>query len=216
VESVELETLQCNTPYKGDFSIKNFDRATIVASQYEFYRCTKVEYMWTALYNTFQDASGQATIPYLVWSMNRNGEDYGGVFDKRMLERRGAIPQKFVGVKNVSYVPNTLQGTIATHGLIPGEVMSQAFTYTPKKMEWFSSEVLKTSSGAPTGPNEFTVAPPMYYGLLFIIDELSGNFTAPIGRLTIKCHWEFKQSRALDNTTNDKVIPYVNTFQING
>jgi len=103
VETFDVFDLSGNTPYNAQFSLSQFNRALVVASQYQWYRATKVEWSYEPFYDTFQDGITPATVPQLFWQMNRSGENNVG--SRADLERMGAIPKKFTKNIVIAYKP---------------------------------------------------------------------------------------------------------------
>ena len=215
----QTNALVGNVPYQTEFNIdgiqgtetgSRFTRASILASQYKFYRATKVEYMYIPSYNTFQEGSG-STIPYIFTVMNRSGEQLpASGLSKAQIERMGATPVKFNKTVLKTYKPNILVGTASTHKLVqgtnptgyPGGVINWSFT--PKYDEWLSTEILGTTPAIanPGGPTitQAGFAPPTYYGHWSYLQQ--DRPTETLGTLVIKVHWEFKEPRSLQDATN--------------
>lgn len=211
----QTDILSANVPYQTEFNILGlqgnesssvFARASILASQYKFYRATKVEYMYVPAYNTFQDGAG-FSIPYIFTVMNRNGEQLpASSMTKAQIERMGATPTKFSKTLVKCYKPNTLAGTASQHKIVagtnptgnPGGLIN--WTFTPKYDEWLSSEILFTTPGqSSAGGNTMQsagFAPANYYGHWSYISQ-SGAGSDTLGTLIIKVHWEFKEPRSL-------------------
>lgn len=218
-EVVEIANITPNTVYNTAFRIDaavdgnspasvRFQRATILASQYKFYRCSKVEYEYLPSYNTFQDGQG-TTVPYLFQVMNRNGEELPAApYDNAMFQRMGATPLKLTKKLMKSYKPNTLVGTAATHDIRAGGSQSNAtinWTFTPQYDTWQSTEVLELddqgNSGGGTPLNSAGLAPATYYGHWFYVkQDLDRTAEDPVCDVLVKVHWEFKGPRSLNDT----------------
>lgn len=214
VETFEVVTMNSNTPYHASFSINDFDRATSVAGQFQFYRADKVEYIYEAAYNTFQEGNPYVK-PYMLETMNRIGEEM--VMTKEVLERRGAVPRAFASTIKRVYKPNTLLGQIADKSITQAEdigIQGQAnFSWSPAYNVWQPSEILSTATSV-THPytNSVVVKPATYYGHDFLIDQ-PGIEPTLVGRLTIRVHWSFKGARALNDENNTKVVQATQVFQ---
>lgn len=218
----EAIDLKANNPYKVYFNINMFDRAETLAGQFQEYRCDKVELLFKPEFNTFQDQSGGATVPYLLTTMNRIGEQQP--MAPALLNRRGATPQKFTKEVSRSYKPNTLQGVAAIHQIVPGTNPTGVpggdinWSFTAVYDKWLSSEILSTTPNqASAGGNTMTqsgFAAPYYYGLDFYIQQ-DGDIVpeAPCGKLYLKTHWSFKAPRSLNNENNSTVLLATNVFQ---
>jgi len=217
VEVQEINNVLPNAGYSNEFSIQSasgsvtgiaadrFQRATILASQYKFYRCTRVEYTFQPLFNTFQAGAG-ASLPYLYTVMNRSGEQLPTTpLSRLQLQRMGATPVKLTKQTVKSYKPNTLQGTAASHRIQPngGLGLSSGFvqwTFTPKYDEWQSSEILKGTYIGPATSNDSTrLMPANYYGHWYYIQQDDPNELVPVCDILVKVHWEFKDPRSPDD-----------------
>lgn len=226
VEVVEINNVLPNAGYDGQFNIGSaegfagpqvdrFKRATILASQYKFYRATRVEYQYTPLFSTYQAGAG-ASVPYLYQVMNRNGEqqptNVSGVatLSRQLLQRMGATPTKLTKQIVKSYKPNTLVGTASQHRLSNGGSLGKteafiSWNFTPKYDEWISTEALKTSYPIMqgTGADSAIMSPPNYYGHWWYIQQDDPNELVPVCDVLVKIHFEFKDPRSLDDTRTE-------------
>jgi len=233
-EIVEIPNLSPNTVYNTAFRIdaatedniassQRFMRAIILASQYKFYRCSKVEYEWLPAYNTFQDGNG-TSVPYLYCVMNRNGEELPvGPYDNAMLQRMGSSPIKMTKAITKAYKPNTLVGTASQHDIVPATNPTGIpggnikWTFTPKYDEWQSTEFLQaTPEQASAGGNTMASAgfgPATYYGHWFYIKQDADAVpSAEVADLLVKVHWEFKEPRSLNDTRQGKMTDIAQLF----
>jgi len=214
VEVQEINNVLPNAGYDAQFNIGSavggilaadrFQRATILASQYRFFRCSRVEYIYQPLFNTYQAGAG-ASVPYLYQVMNRNGEQQPTTpLTRLQLQRMGATPIKLTKQIVKSYKPNTLVGTASTHNLIAGDglgktQMAVKWSFTPKYDEWLSSELLKTTYIAPTTPLVIG-GPANYYGHWFYVQQDDPNELVPVCDILVKTFWEFKDPSSKDDT----------------
>nr|WAE42328.1 MAG: capsid protein [Cressdnaviricota sp.] len=233
-EVVEQADLLPNTVYNTAFRIdaitqdetavsQRFMRALTVASQYKFYRCSRVEYEYIPSYNTFQDGSG-TTVPYLYHVMNRTGEELPAPpYDNAFLQRMGAMPIKLTKQITKSYKPNTLMGTCSTHDLVAGTNPTGnpggniRWTFTPKYDEWQSTEFLGlTPQQASAGGNTMTqvgFAPSTYYGhYAYIKQDRDATGEDPVCDLIVKVCWEFKDPRSLNDTREAQMANIAQLF----
>jgi len=234
-EVVEQADLMPNKVYNTAFRIdavvddnvessQRFQRAITVASQYRFYRCSRVEYQYIPSYNTFQDGSG-TTVPYLYHVMNRSGEELPNApIDNAYLQRMGATPVKMTKTIVKSYKPNTLVGTAATHDIVPGTNPGGIpggnirWTFTPKYDEWQSTEFLQPTpngvespGGIPLNPAGF--GPSSYYGHYFYIKQDKDAVAEdPVGDLMVKVHWQFKDPRSMNDTRTKELADVAQLF----
>lgn len=236
VEVSETNGVLPNVAYDAQFNIGSsqgnsaginpdrFERATILASQFKFYRATRVEYTYQPLFNTYQAGSG-ASVPYLYQVMNRSGEQQptaagAPTLSRFQLQRMGATPEKLIKTLFKSYKPNTLVGTASSHNLATGGSLGKTsafinWSFTPKYDEWLSTEILKGSyplaSGSPN-INAAIVQPPNYYGHWFYIHQDDVNGEVPVCDILVKVHFEFKDPRSLDDTRTSAMSDIARQF----
>jgi len=219
VTTFDFGTIRSNAPYGAQFSIINFDRALTLAGQFQLYKCDLVEFIYTPEFNTFQDQVGGSTVPYFYYTMNRIGE-LSSITSQAML-RRGAVPVKFTKPITIKYKPNTLSGSIASHNLTAptGSPIGVAnIDWYPVYDKWYTSEVLSTTSyGPPPSPATYDAAvfePVRYYGHDFIIiQDQDATIETDVGKLTVRCHWSFKDPRTPNATNNAAIVQSTKVFQ---
>lgn len=105
-ETVAFTDLDPNLGYNFNFNLSQFRRASALAPNFKFYKATRVEWTIEPLYNTFQDGTtgAEVTVPYIYMTMNRTQDQTGIALAD--IQAMGAKPQKLVGKKTISYVPN--------------------------------------------------------------------------------------------------------------
>lgn len=201
------------------FNIADFNRAPLMASQFQQYKANKVEITFHPEFNTFQESTGtSATIPYLLHCMNRIGEQQN--IDAQQMERRGATPIKFTRPIKLSYKPNNLSGTISNHYNVVtanGQEANALWSYSPVFNKWHSSEILTGSYISPPAVGADTavaLTPPNYYGMdYFFVQDNAGAEPVTIGFVTIKVSWSFKQARSVNNANQATARPALCAFQ---
>jgi len=242
IETVDYRDVSGNVGYSATFTLNDFTRAPIIASQYRWYRAKKVEWIYQPFYNTFQEGSGDtaAVIPNLLWIMNRNqaAVDNNGIISRGLLEQMGAKPIKFTKNYSVSYKPNwcmpglqaatSVQGAnvsspaiqVATGGVSLGMTTSTNWLSTSglgfATLGAGAAIVNKDNQGVPIAPDnssgldfvpeltsdvypQAAINPNLpgsvvYNGHVFYLEQSDTltQYTHPIGRLTARVHWEFK------------------------
>lgn len=219
VTTFDFGTIRSNAPYSAEFNITNFDRALTLAGQFQMYKCDYVEFIYTPEFNTFQDQVGGSTVPYFYYTMNRIGE-VTTITSQAML-RRGAVPVKFTKPITIKYKPNTLTGSIASHNISApqGQPIGTAnIDWYPVYDKWHTSEVLSpTSIGPPSTPGTYDSAvfePVRYYGHDFIImQDADATIETDVGKLTVRCHWSFKDPRTPNANNNNSIVNLTKVFQ---
>lgn len=222
VETIETFPFKPNQGYTGQFNIADFTRATTLAGQFRFYRAAKVEYIWEPQYTTYQAGSAAVDVPFLYYVMNRNGTEQP--ISVQSLQRMGAYPLKFY--KNIikTFKPNTLMGTLSGKQIIeqsapPTQIVTARanWTFSPTYDIWQSSEILSTTNGVQDiaiAANQVGLGPARYYGIDFICDQdMPASTDEPVGKLTIRVHWEFKEPYTTNNANASTIYNATNVFQ---
>lgn len=178
-------------------NIQDFSRALAVAQNFMFYRITKVEYVYTPFYNTFQQAqvgsSGDNVgVPIFHMLMNRTGT-LNSLTTLDSLQACGAQPRKWTKQIRVAYKPNLLQTIVVASGG-NGDVPS-AIGAEPVYDKWLSTEqALKSSLG--TNPQNALIVPsfnsPAYYGHNHVITQNDDVPGTELGILTCHVTFQFK------------------------
>lgn len=240
IETVDYEDISGNSGYSAQFTLNDFTRSPVIASQYRWYRAKKVEWIYQPYYNTFQEGATDtaAVIPHLMYVMNRNQTITveSGIITKQLLEEMGAKPIKFTRDLTVAYKPNwcmpgltALSTTSSSTGGANGTVNYGTSLGLTTCTKWLSTAGLgfnpreglfnanvPSSLNAPdnsnqiftNNPNELPVSTAglnqlsqnnagdvVYNGHIFYIEQSDTikPSSFPIGRITARVHWEFKE-----------------------
>lgn len=187
-------------------NIQDFPRALDVARNFMFYRISKVEYIYTPYYNTFQQAqtgssSDAVGAPLFYMLMNRTGT-LNSLTTLSNLEACGAKPRKFTKAIRVAYKPNLLQNIVVSsggNGDVPSVIGAE-----PVYDKWLATEqALKSQIG--TNPQANVGIPqfnsPAYYGHNYIITQNDSVPGTALGELTCHVTFEFKIPSVNPTTT---------------
>lgn len=106
-----IETIQVNdglsgNPYGRQFALSQFPRACNIATNYKWYKATKVTWTYQPLFNTFQENLTGPSVgkPQIYFSMNRSQDTvYQTLSD---FQAEGSQPQTLVKNKVITYKPN--------------------------------------------------------------------------------------------------------------
>lgn len=105
VETIEFNKLSPNNMLNCSFTINQFERARTLATNFRWYKPTKVVWTLEPQYNVFQGASGGApSVPYLYTIMNRTQD--ATLLTLSDFLSQGAKPHKLTAPKTISYRPN--------------------------------------------------------------------------------------------------------------
>lgn len=173
----------------------DFDRSSLVAVNYRFYRVTKVTYDYMPEANLYQ--AGAPTVPMvprfisvMCRDANFNGGTSAAAGTLGDLEQMGGKFRQFTKPIKISYTPNI----VLTTGAIAGATgLPQAGMYiTRKKMPWLSTVTEGTASPVNSGLNWD------HFGHQWAI--VCDSFTSGqiMGRLKVTAHFEFKLPLAND------------------
>lgn len=195
-ETSNRATVIANNAYINTIQIQNFPRAMSLLSSFRFYRLAKVEFQYIPTWNTFQEATGSATVPEFVMAMNRVGDSYASGYNQ--LCQQGAKPVKFLKTINISYKPNLVQSLQTSQNSVStGAIYNMGIR--PVYDKWINTQNQMTLVKPDPNPDNqqfLTVLNyPTYYGHDFFIQQDS-TITAdlPVAHCTVTCFWEFKDA----------------------
>lgn len=184
------------------FSLLQFDRAKALACQFQYYRAKKVTYVYTPLYNTYQEGGGAPSKPYIYNLMNRTQQFMLGGLPQ--LQHSGSRPKPFVSVVKLTYTPNWCSpGLVARTNVETAPIVNVG---NQAEYGWLTTPFSDPGSG--TGAFGYTIegaqstALPdidlpaivpnavVYNGHTTYVDQPGS--TSPVYNLIIQVHWEFK------------------------
>lgn len=224
VETIEFQDLSGNQSYNQVFTLGQFPRADGLSRNFAWYRAKRVIYSYEPLFNTFQDAPGSASKPYMYVLMNRSQQLLTGLASSTaQFQAAGARPQALISTKRISYKPNwcspgllSVRSTTSGGGVVltdyagvgqqaqfgwlatpPGATITPAGGHA---IDQFVNNVA-IANPAPT-TNPFSTAGQMtnmtiYNGHLVHFDQKipGDNNNEPVCRCTISVEWEFKGAK---------------------
>ena len=223
IETQNAFPIYPNQSYESSFNINGFNRAETLAGQFRFYRAARVTYIFEPQFTNYQAGPNTTTpdVPFLYMVVNRNDESQP--FSVEGLKRMGAMPIKFAKTITKSFKPNNLQGVLAQKQITleqtaPDLIGALAlWSFSPTYDIWHSSEILKPTNGLVNDPRSVGLAPALYSGLNFRVDQdvttLPVEDRPVVGKLTIKVHWEFKEPRTLNDANNVTVVSVTKAYQ---
>jgi len=203
-ETINAGEVNCNITIQRDLTIQACPRALAVAKCFKYYRLKTVEYIYTPVYNTYQEGVSAVSKPYFYYVMNRTGSTTNQSFTA--LEAQGAVPIAFTKPIKIKYAPNLVQELqVIQQGGNP-VVGTNSIGNTPIYSKWIATEgYFKTAIDAVALPVSRTTEPtfncPVYNGHIdYVRQDLTDE--APLcGTLSIHVTWEFKEPQVQTTVT---------------
>lgn len=208
-ETVSGPDLSSNTMYSNWINLSRYPRASVMASQFQFYKCSKVIYTYEPLYNTFIGDNDATTYskPYFLSVMNRIQDNQGITYPQ--LLQTGARPQTFTSKKVVSYKPNWCSpGLISVSQDTAGAVNGIVQQGLKVQYGWLAStaQLQSAANQELTFPpvNDSVAAPVavkvsantvIYNGHTHYLYQAEPGTQIPAAKLTITAVWEFKGAK---------------------
>jgi len=183
-ETITIDNVMPNAPYEPQVVLTSFPRALDVADNYQEYRISRVEYMYTPKYDTFigTAANNLTTVPYL-WS-KRLKVPAPTSYNLDFLKTMGAKPVRLDDkTLRASYRPNILQ---------QGAVNSSISTSPPQMVRaitspWLSTHIANTQS-SPVFMDETT-----HFTHNFWIEQDNPNADQPACDVEVSVYFEFRK-----------------------
>lgn len=180
-QTIELPDDQTRQVYTlGGIRLSDFDRLSLIAQAYQYFRITHVEMKFRPFYDTFANSGvpTDQTVPYLYWLINKAQNNTLASFNA--LQDAGAKPIRFdEKTITVRWKPAVLQyvrDVSTAPANIPNFTMSrtspwlataQAAGDTPPVQTWNANRVEHT--GILYGVNTTTGLPAVPYGVSIIV-----------------------------------------------
>lgn len=200
-ETISVGEVNCNIAIQRDLTIQACPRALAVAKCFKYYRLKTVEYIYTPVYNTYQEGVSAVSKPYFYYVMNRTGSTTNQSFTA--LEAQGAVPIAFTKPIKIKYAPNLVQELqVIQQGGNP-VVGTNSIGNTPVYSKWIGTEAFfktATENLAARSVQE-TFNCPVYNGHVdYVRQDLTDE--APLcGTLSIHVTWEFKEPQVQTTET---------------
>lgn len=197
------QTLQLGDDVTGtintinNINLAQFDRATLVAQAYQFYRIKLVEIKWKPYYDTFANpdpTQPSGSVPYLYWLIDKGDTLDPSSFN--MMRDSGSKPIRFdEKTITVRWRPSVLQYSLSSTDL----------TTAPSFNVSRTSPWLSTNLAAGSSPTSWTVSDLRHNGIAYGVEQ---NITGTPGfaygaELTV--HFEFKKPLAYKGADNKPV-----------
>jgi len=210
IESHELAAVPEGAGYISH-CLSDYARASMVAQNFRFYRCKKVELEFIPFANVF--APGTA-FPELYYQTDRTQGTLPAATlpapTKDIMLKRGCLPQKWTSPIKKSYSPSVLRlenlvQSIDANGNLTG-VAGQ--TGTPVMYKWYATQQYRptlpiASNNTPTAL--FTPESLRYFGAVYFVDQPLAAEGAVLGTIKMRVHWEFKQPLWLTDVSGTQI-----------
>jgi len=178
-ETLILNDLSGNAPYESQVRLTQFRRALDVADNYQLYRVSKVEYIYTPRFDTFVNGSGQPSVPYLYTKiLSYPAPD---TFGLQFMTAMGAKPKRLDDkTLRVIYKPHILQGGLDAVGQ---GTTTQNYT-RPIKAPWLNTHVTDSSGN-------IIMDNTVHYGHATWIDQDASDPAFSVCNYTVNVYFEF-------------------------
>lgn len=183
-ETVQMSDGDVNSIYNNnDVQLAMFDRASAVAQGYQFFRITKLTWIYKPLLDTFA-STGNTLVPYLYWVINKSGTEYPGL-NLAWFVANGAKPRRFDDKSIViSYRPAVALDTLEAGTPAPTQQPNM-----PKTSPWLNTtkDAFLTSGFAPSQVS--------HTGHYLMVDS-PGSAIPMKYELTLTAEFQFKKPNA--------------------
>ena len=207
-ETQDGPDLSTNSMYAAWINLSRFPRASVMASQFQFYRLKSISYTYEPLYNTFVADNSATTYskPYMFTCMNRIQDNQAVTYAQ--LISTGARPQAFTSKKVVTYKPNWCSPgliSVSSNGSALNGIVQQGLrtqygwlastgqfqTASPQELLY---PPVNDSTAAPTAA-QISANTVIYNGHVLYIQQESPAAATPVCKQSITCVWEFKGAK---------------------
>jgi len=204
-----------NTPYFQNVQLSQFQRCVAMATLYEQFRIEEVKYVYTPLYNTFQEASaGPATptVPYVYTLMDRLQSLNPSTSVLADYVLAGARRLKFDKPITIKYRPNTVVTTGAqTAGVTVLPANQQLLQINGADYgRWFPCVTQRVGSPGDDTPNTLSAHNQEYNGHHIYFRQDSGVALLAIATVAITVRVSYKNPM-VNNVSALNVTPWLPT-----
>jgi len=166
-----------------NINLAQFDRLSVIASAYQYFRITHVEYKLTPYFDTFKPGE-VSTVPYLYWLINKGDAINTGSFNA--LRDAGAKPIRFDGrTITIRWKPAVLQ---MLRDVVGGPTVVQNYSMG-KVSPWLTTNNFSGSAPPSTSfiPNQVE-----HTGILYGVQGGAGSTPVAYGA-SITVHVQYKK-----------------------
>lgn len=225
VETVEFNKLAPNYVQGMAFNIGQFERARTLATNFRWYKPTRVVWTIEPQFNTYQSGAANATVPYIYQIMNRTADN--SYITKSDMLTQGAKPVKLTTVKKISYRPNWCSPGLLVQNVVAGPsfggMLNNVFIQGLKpEYGWLQAPNLLGTGPGNVAP--IVAAPPATVGAgntpvlnnasytyfhghqLYVDQVVTSGGTVPMYKVTCQVHWSFKDPKNTLATATDNIF----------
>jgi len=233
VETIEFNSVAPNSIQGCVFNISQFERARTLATNFRWYKPTKVTWTIEPQFNTYQSGTG-ATVPYLYTIMNRSQDS--SFLTLNDLLTQGAKPKKLVNQHRVTYRPNWCTPGLMVQNVVPGQtfggMLDNVFIQgLQPAYGWLQApNLLNPPSAVPDTIRPYLVTVPgisntevqnqagttYFNGHQFFIDQqVASGSLVPSYKITCQVHWSFKDLKNVLASATDNIFETLNDLSGN-
>lgn len=228
-ETIEFSRLVPNTQLNCTFNLNMFERARTLATNFRWYKPTKVTWTLEPQYNVFQGGINSPTQPYVYTVMNRT-QDSSAMTLSDFLSM-GAKPVKLTGSKKISYRPNwcspglIVQNVVALVGQFGGALNNVYMNGLKAEYDWLQAP--NNLPGSQTSPGNIVPITPglvqanspvqnipsatLFNGHQYYVEQqIPPTSAGSLFKITCTVDWAFKDPK------NILAQPGDNLFDISG
>lgn len=226
VETIEFNKLAPNNVQAMLFSLNQFQRARVLATNFRWYKPTKVTWTIEPQFNVFQSGAANPTVPYIYQVMNRTQDSTFMTINDLLTQ--GAKPKKLTGVVKLSYRPNWCSPGLIAQNVQPsqgfgGYLNNVVVAGLKSEYGWLQApNTLPT--GAPGALPEVTPwmaiptttantavrnqASGVYFNghQVYIDQVVPGTALIPTYKVTCQVHWAFKDPKNILAGVTDNIF----------
>lgn len=226
VETIEFNKLSPNQMLSCSFTLNQFERARVLATNFRWFKPTRVTWTLEPQYNVYQGASGGApSVPYVYTVMNRTQDS--SLMSLNGFLTQGARPVKLTAAKGISYRPNwcspglIVQNVVSVTGF--GGALNNVFMNGLKaQYGWLQApDTLPTSQSSPgqiqplqpssvaanTAVNVIPGAT-VFNGHQYYVEQQipPTTTTTSLYKVTCQVHWSFKDPKNILASPGDNIF----------
>lgn len=224
VETIEFNKLAPNQVQAMTFNLNQFQRARTLATNFRWYKPTKVTWTIKPQFNVFQSAAGSSSVPYIYQLMNRT-QDSSFVTQEDLLSC-GAKPRKLTATHKTSYRPNWCSPGLIVQNVVPligqfgGALNNVYMNGLQAQYGWLQAPnnppgsqagvtavipLTKVTSSANT-PVANLPSATIFNGHQVYIDQQTTTPTVPTFEVTCQVHWSFKDPKNILANPGDNIF----------
>jgi len=162
-ETIEFNKLTPNIQMNCSFTLNQFERARVLATNFRWFKPVKATWTLTPQYNTFQGGVSAPSVPYVYTIMNRTQDS--SALELSDFLSQGAKPVKLTATKKISYRPNwcspglIVQNVVSIPGQFGGALNNVFMNGLQAQYDWLQAPnnlPLSQQSPAPIVPLKAT------------------------------------------------------------